>query len=382
MPVTGPDKLITMTQHDPWYRLADEDQVDSPALLVYPDRILANIREMIRIAGDPGRLVPHVKTHKMGEVVRMQLREGITRFKCATIAEAEMVAEAGGKDILVAYQLNPAKARRLMRLREAFPETIFSSLIDNAASARMLDTLYADEGTRGSVFIDVDNGMHRTGYPATGDLVGFCCDMDQFLHLYLRGLHVYDGHIHIHDFSERKARTLEDFRPVRNALEALRFLGMNRLEVIAGGSPTFPVHAGDPALLLSPGTPLLWDWGYGELLTDEDFLPAAVLLTRTISHPAPGHITTDLGHKSVAAENPLERRVKFLNLEGYRVVSQSEEHLVVKADGPLPAVGDALYAIPYHVCPTVALYDEALVVESGHITGRWQIEGRRRHNRF
>jgi D-serine deaminase-like pyridoxal phosphate-dependent protein len=374
-----------MTQHDPWYRLEDEDQVDSPALLVYPDRILANIREMIRIAGDPGRLVPHVKTHKMGEVVRMQLREGITRFKCATIAEAEMVAEAGGKDILVAYQLNPAKARRLMRLREAFPETIFSSLIDNAASARMLDALYGGEGTRGSVFIDVDNGMHRTGYPATGDLAGFYRDMGQLLHLRLRGLHVYDGHIHIHDFPDRKARTLEDFRPVKEAVDRLRAAGFSELEVIAGGSPTFPVHAEDPGLLLSPGTPLLWDWGYGELLPDEAFLPAAVLLTRVISHPAPGQVTTDLGHKSVAAENPIGRRVRFLNLEDYQTVSQSEEHLMLKMDGATdaaPPVGSALYGIPYHVCPTVALYDEALTVESGRVTGSWQIEGRRRRNRF
>ena len=87
-----------------WHRLANPDETPSPALLIYPDRVVENIRRMIAMAGTADRLRPHVKTHKLGEIVQLQLKAGITRFKCATIAEAEMLAQAGARDLLLANQ--------------------------------------------------------------------------------------------------------------------------------------------------------------------------------------------------------------------------------------------------------------------------------------
>ncbi|HKD38228.1 MAG TPA: alanine racemase, partial [Pirellulales bacterium] len=75
---------------DRWYELENVAEVDSPALVVYPDRIAENIRRMISLAGRPQRLRPHIKTHKMSAVMRMQLAAGIDKCKCATLAEAEM----------------------------------------------------------------------------------------------------------------------------------------------------------------------------------------------------------------------------------------------------------------------------------------------------
>ncbi len=71
-----------------WYEIKNIEEIDSPALVIYPDRILANIHEMIRVAGSPAKLQPHVKTYKMTEIVEMQMEQGIRKFKCATIAEA------------------------------------------------------------------------------------------------------------------------------------------------------------------------------------------------------------------------------------------------------------------------------------------------------
>src|ERR1041385_1329317 len=87
-----------------WYEIQNLAEVPSPSLLVYEDRVQENIRRMIEIAGDVNRLRPHIKTHKTGQLVRLQLERGITKFKCATIAEAEMAAMAGAKDVLLAYQ--------------------------------------------------------------------------------------------------------------------------------------------------------------------------------------------------------------------------------------------------------------------------------------
>src|SRR5690606_23362107 len=114
-------------------------------------------------------------------------------------------------------------------------------------------------------------------------------------------------------------------------------------EIIAGGTPTFPIHARRPNVTCSPGTCLLWDEGYGTGLPDQPFLVAAQLLTRVISKPQVGFVTLDLGHKAVSAENPINRRVFFPQLEDYEVVSQSEEHLVVKTPRAATLqVGDAL----------------------------------------
>src|SRR6185312_14839034 len=105
-----------------WYVLNNPDEIDSPALLIYKERVASNIRTMVQIVGDPKRLAPHVKTHKIAEIVKMQLDAGITKFKCATIAEAEMLSEAGAKNILLAYQLTEPKAERFLTLIKKYPE--------------------------------------------------------------------------------------------------------------------------------------------------------------------------------------------------------------------------------------------------------------------
>ena len=104
-----------------WFHVANGAEIPTPALLVYPDRIQENIRRMIRVAGGVKTLRPHMKTHKMPEVIRMQLEQGITRFKCATIAEAEMTAAAGAEDVLLAYQPVGPNVERFLELAAALP---------------------------------------------------------------------------------------------------------------------------------------------------------------------------------------------------------------------------------------------------------------------
>src|SRR4051812_2920305 len=77
------------------YHLSNVAEIPSPALVFFPDIIRGNIRAVIKQAGSADRLRPHVKTHKTAEVVQMQLLAGVTKHKCATIAEAEMLADAG-----------------------------------------------------------------------------------------------------------------------------------------------------------------------------------------------------------------------------------------------------------------------------------------------
>lgn len=362
-----------------WYQLNNPEEIDSPALLIYKDNIAANIETMIKIAGNVGRLAPHVKTHKMAEIAKMQLDKGISQFKCATIAEVEMLTDAGAKNILLAYQLNSAKAKRFLVLIKKYPEIEFASLIDNFSSAKMLNDLFQKENLKANVFIDVDAGMHRTGIEPGEKLFNLFLELQKLSNIHFQGLHIYDGHIRDEDFEIRKQKVEEAFVPINDLINKIKGSGFKEPKIISGGTPTFTIHALNKEEYCSPGTCLLWDYGYGALLAEQPFKFAAVLLTRVISKPLPGLITTDLGHKSVAAENPVSKRIFFLNLTDYEVRSQSEEHLVVNVKNwENIQVGDVLYGIPYHICPTVALYDEAQIIENGNLTDKWNVVARKR----
>src|SRR2546423_1439411 len=102
-----------------WFKLSNEAEIPSPALLVYVERAEENIRRMIALAGGSARLRPHIKTHKMPALIERQLRAGISKFKCATIAEAEMTARAGAADVLLAMQPVGPNIDRLIKLIRA-----------------------------------------------------------------------------------------------------------------------------------------------------------------------------------------------------------------------------------------------------------------------
>jgi D-serine deaminase-like pyridoxal phosphate-dependent protein len=103
-----------------WYEVDNVAEVDSPALLIYLERVISNIETLKGSIDDVGRLRPHVKTHKSLEVSKLMLKAGIRKFKCATIAEAEMLAMAGAPDVLLAYQPVGPKASRLLTIIQQF----------------------------------------------------------------------------------------------------------------------------------------------------------------------------------------------------------------------------------------------------------------------
>ena len=364
-------------------RIANLESVPSPALLFDVDAIRRNFDLMLRIVGgDASKLRPHIKTHKCGEILELQHGLGIRQVKAATIAEAELSAQSGMNDVLISYPLVGPNVTRLFQLIDAYPETQFSCLVDCE------EALGAFVGTgHGPIplFVDLDCGMHRTGIAPGPGVVALVRAIVANPALRFAGLHAYDGHIHD---ASLEART-EQFEAAMAIVEET--LGAIESEVgpvpllVAGGSPTFGLHAvralSEPRPRhCSPGTTVLWDCGYGPNYTDLPFEAAAFLLTRVISHPGGGRICLDLGHKAVAAENPITRRVAFPAIPDAEFLSQSEEHLVLGVADPsaLP-IGTELVGIPKHVCPTVALHQEARLIRDGAITGEaWKIGARDR----
>jgi D-threonine aldolase len=361
-----------------WYEITNVDEIPSPALLVYEDRVEQNIRRMLEIAGDAARLRPHIKTHKIAELIRLQLARGIKKFKCATIAEAEMAAGEGVKDILVAYQPVGPNVARFIELSRSFPEVRFSCLVDNNSVVRSLSQAAVEGSASLNVFIDLDVGQNRTGIAPDSAAFDLYRLIATSPNLQPAGLHAYDGHLHDTDVTQRTAACEAAFAPVAEFRSKLERAGLPVPEVVAGGTPTFPMHARRKDVQCSPGTCVFWDAGYGRKLPDLDFVPAAVLLTRVVSKPTPNRLCLDLGHKAVASEMP-HPRVVFLNLKDATPVVHSEEHLVVETPhADTHEVGDVVYGIPWHVCPTVALHSEVCVVRKGRVEQRWNVTARAR----
>lgn len=361
-----------------WYEIDGVSAVDTPALIVYRDRIVENIRRMIKIAGSPEKLMPHVKTHKMVEVVKLQIDAGITRFKCATISEAEMIGMSGASGALIAYQPVGPKAKRILNLVNKYPNTEFSVIVDDFKVAEQVSQIFEEAGSKINVYIDINVGMNRTGIPAGKEAFGLYKLCSRLKGLKFKGLHAYDGHITESALPIRVQKCKMEFIEVYPLKEQIEKHEGRDIELVAGGTPTFPIHAREGKTICSPGTPLLWDFGYGDKYSDLDFLHSALVITRIRSKIKENFLCLDLGYKAIAAENPLPR-VRFLNALHAKQLTQSEEHLVIGvSNNSHYNTGDLLYGIPLHICPTCALYQEAKVVDNSRLVGTWEVTARDR----
>jgi D-threonine aldolase len=360
----------------PWYEAVNINEYDSPALLLYPSRIKENIVNLIKKV-DARLLRPHVKTNKMAEVSALMMEAGIKKFKAATIAEAEMLAMIKAPDVLLAYPPAVPKIKRLIRLIQKYPDTQFSCLVDNEKTAVAISDLFTVSNLTAGIFVDLNLGMNRTGVRPENAISLFEI-IYSLPALHILGLHAYDGHIKDRDINIRTNVCLHAFEPVSKLKDALEEIVGHSTSLIAGGSPTCFIHAEAGNRECSPGTFVFWDKGYSENLPEQPFNWAALVVSRIISIPAPDMICVDLGYKSVASENPLPR-VYFLNAPEAIPTAQSEEHLVLRvSDSAKFNPGDILYGVPWHICPTVALYDKALVVENNTIVRSWEVIARKR----
>jgi D-serine deaminase-like pyridoxal phosphate-dependent protein len=238
------------------------------------------------------------------------------------------------------------------------------------------------EGRQVDVLLDIDVGQHRTGVAPGAEAVELYEMILRSPGLRAVGLHVYDGHNHQESLVERQTAVRTQIEPVLKLRTALEQKNLPVPRFIVGGTPTFPMHARleVPGLECSPGTLVLHDHGYGSRFTDLlGLTPAALLLTRVISRPTPTRLTLDLGYKAVASDPPAGKRCLLLDVPDYEPILQNEEHFVIET----PAAGryrpgDEIFAVPTHICPTVALHRQAYVIENGQLLETWEIAARDR----
>jgi D-serine deaminase-like pyridoxal phosphate-dependent protein len=363
------------------YAVEDAGSILTPALLIYPELVDANIRATLRLAGDdPNRWRPHIKTAKLAATVRRFLAHGVVNVKCSTTLELLTACECGAADVLLAFAVVGANARRVLDIAAEFPQTRISVLIENAEQARVW------HGTRIGMFIDVNPGMNRTGIgeERTGEIVTLACALGR----QFRGLHYYDGHVAGFAPDEREQRVHHGYDRLLALIRALEAAGANAEEVITSGTPAAPFamsYAGFGGASfvhrISPGTVVYNDTTSLDQLPDFGYMPAAIVLSTVISHPAARAVTCDAGHKSVSADAGVPT-CAVIGQPGLTPLKPSEEHLPIEgfAGDTLPRIGDKLYLVPRHVCPSVNNFDQALMIVDGRIAGVESVTARGHEN--
>ncbi|MDR2071541.1 MAG: D-TA family PLP-dependent enzyme [Treponema sp.] len=361
------------------YHFAGEEELDSPALIYHEDIIEENIQKAIALAGGPDRMWPHVKTYKAPAVVRLLLARGIKRFKCATIAEAEMCAQCGAPHILIAYPLIGPAITRFIKLRQRYTASVFWAIGDDLEQLALLGAAAGAAGPAVPFLVDINTGMNRTGVALEGGLLKeFCLRAGKLPGLSLMGLHCYDGNLGIKDSGEREKAVAEETQKLMAVREAVEAGGRELPVMVMGGTPTFPCHARNKDVFLSPGTFFIQDYGYDSKYRDLDFTPGAAILTRVISRPREDLFTLDLGYKAIASDQEGDRGL-ITDLPGARPEAHSEEHWVFRMTGSnCPPLGTILHVIPAHICPTTALYPGVYVVRNRQLVNYWEVSARNR----
>jgi D-serine deaminase-like pyridoxal phosphate-dependent protein len=270
--------------------------------------------------------------------------------------------------------------KRFAQLVRGYRNTTFRATVDHPDSARALSAAVQGLDRPVPVLVDLDVGMGRTGIEPREPAAELYALLDRLPNLVPDGLHAYDGQIHDSDPAARRSAIQPGLESTLALRDRLLKRGLPVTRLVMGGTPSFPIYAelDVPGVECSPGTIVLQDDGYRSRYPDLAFTPAALLLTRVVSHPRPGRLCLDLGHKAVAAD-PVGPRARLLGLEDARPVLHSEEHLVVEtAEAERFPIGTPVLAIPTHICPSVALHHHAYVIEDGTLAGQWEVTARDR----
>jgi D-serine deaminase-like pyridoxal phosphate-dependent protein len=357
---------------DQHYRISSVEDVLTPALAVYPDFIGSNIERILSLLdGNADRWRVHIKTAKLGLTLRMLADRGVRNFKCATTLELLAACQNSAHDVLLAYPVMGANARRAREIAQQFPAVRISVLAENE------DQVQQWRGSRVGIFLDINPGMNRTGIEQTqGDRITALARAACLAGLELRGLHYYDGQYGGLAEDERTAAAHRGYDRLLRIVGELQRHGIEVAEVITAGTPTLPaslsydlLRNGNFVHRVSPGTVIYCDSTCLEQLPAEYGLrPAVLVLARVVSSPHAGIVTCDAGHKAVSADAGVPTCVVMGHPE-LTPLSPSEEHLpmAVRDGAAAPEIGEILYLLPRHICPTVNNFDLALLVKDSEI---------------
>ncbi|MDB6058886.1 MAG: Alanine racemase domain protein [Verrucomicrobiales bacterium] len=348
--------------------------LDTPSLLVDADALGANIKLMSgHFANRHAKLRPHFKSHKCTTIAKMQMNAGAVGITCAKLGEAEVLATAGIKEILIANEIvGPLKVRRLIELSKRANPIVAA---DSADNLKMISDFATNAGATIRALIEVDVGQGRCGVApgkAALELARFASTLPG---IQFAGLQGYEGHVV--DLRDEKERTEKTHAALKGLVDSRRLIENSGIpvQIVSGGGTGTYIINGDVEGIdeVQAGSYALMDWWYTDIRPE--FRQAMSILVTVISRPRPNIAIIDVGRKGCGAEwGP--PRVK--TIPGAKIPSfNSEEHGTVHLPdgaGENLRVGDHIEIIPSHGCTTSNLYREFAVHRNGSVIDRWPIE--------
>jgi len=348
-------------------------EIDTPALCLDTVALEGNIRRMADYFRDrPAALRPHCKTHKCPVIAWMQLRAGAIGITCAKLSEAEVMAQAGIQDILIANQVvGPSKIERLVSLA-GYTKVMVA--IDSAENASALSAAAQSKGIRLRALMEVDVGMGRCGVAPGQPSLSQATHLASLQGLRFEGIMGYEGHaVAIPDFDERRRMAeaaMADLVATRDLLERN---GINVGIVSAGGTGTYSITGNyDGITEIQAGSYATMDAKYQQVGIDFDL--ALTIVSQVVSTPVPDVAIIDAGAKSATTEFGMPRLIRP---EGWYLLKFSEEHGHLRRQGGKPLhIGDMVELVPSHGCTTINLYDAFQVIRNGIVEAVWPVAAR------
>ena len=351
--------------------------LDTPVLLLDLDTLQRNIARMARFFADkPAALRPHAKTHKCPQIALRQLEAGAIGITCAKIGEAEVMAQAGVRDILIANQVvGPLKIDRLTDLASSCDLIV---AVDDPANVHALAQSCQAKGVSLRVLVEVDMGMHRCGVQPGDAALRLAGRVYDAPNLQFAGLLGYEGHlVMVADPQQRANKIRQAMIPLQETCQLLRSAGLPVQIVSGGGTGTYDVTGTCPPITeVEAGSYVLMDATYHKVRPE--FEIALTVLSTVVSRPAPDRLVVDAGIKTMTQEFGWPQP---LGVEGASIRKLSEEHGILELVDP-GAVhlhpGDKVRFVPSHCCTTVNLHDTFYVVQDDALVDRWPIAARGR----
>ncbi|MCL2727190.1 MAG: DSD1 family PLP-dependent enzyme [Bacteroidales bacterium] len=348
------------------------EHIPTPALILDLDIFEKNLNQMAALFQGPVKLRPHIKTHKSPMIAHLQMRAGAIGITCAKLSEAEVMAEHGITDILIANQVaGYGKPERLAALASRVDIKV---AVDNKSNIDDLDRAALKFGSRIGVVIEVNVGNDRCGTRSMEQTLDMAKYITTKQGLIFKGLMGYEGHcVFTANKQERTEECLSSNRILVDSAQMLRDNGFVVEIVSAGGTGTYDMSGVYSGITeIEAGSYVFMDSCYSGVLGNDVFRPALWVLATVISKPQPGLALIDSGMKSLTHEFG---KPQPLWLQGATLEGLSEEHgrLALKPEADDLKVGDLVEIWPSHGCTTVNLHDCYCVVKENRLVAVWEI---------
>ena len=352
------------------------EALDTPALMVDLDVLQRNIDRMtgtiIRDAKVGWR--PHTKAMKTPALAKLCLEAGAHGITCAKLGEAEVMADAGIRDILVANQIaGPTKIDRLVDVCRRADVMV---CVDQFENVREIDRAAAARGVRPRVLIEVDVGMQRAGALPGEPTVSLARRIARLRQVRFAGLQTWEAHALFEPDMGKKKRMIEEaLGKLTGTAQAIRDSGIPVEIVSCGGTGTYWISAFVPGVTeIEAGGGIYCDISYRRQFGVEHEFALTILSTVT-SRPHPSRIICDAGFKTMGR---VDADPEVLGGIDAKEFVMSAEHGIIRLaePGESPRVGDKIEIIPGYSDSTVFLHDVLYGIRSGRVETVWPLVGR------